>query len=188
MDTGLFGADVMHGLAQLLRTLLPVMAAIGTISSVAGLWRMFVKWGRPGALSLVPFARGWIFGKDSNALPRAVYSISDGAIMALTPIFYYIRAFGDLAAVTVGGFTFYVDGPMLAVAAIWAVAELLRFGTSVCVSSNLVNKHRQKKRWVLSWVLLPQLTQIVWGFSSRFVARSGEQANARIQMERARKA
>ena len=164
----------MYGLAQLLRTLLPVMAAIGTISSVAGLWRMFVKWGRPGALSLVPFARGWIFGKDSNALPRAVYSISDGAIMALTPIFYYIRAFGDLAAVTVGGFTFYVDGPMLAVTAIWAVAELVRFGTSVHVSSNLVKKHGQKKRWVLSWVLLPQLSQIVWGFSNRFVKGNGK--------------
>ncbi len=164
-----FNTERMYAIAQIVRTLMPIMAAIGTVTSVIGLWKIFRKWNQPGFLSLIPFARGWIFGRDSNKRPRLLYSISDGVILLLTPIFYWIRATGTLTEAHIGGFTFYVDRSMIIITVIWAIAEVTRFGSSVYISANLVKKNGQKKRWILSWVLLPKLSRIVWGFSSRFV-------------------
>ena len=87
-------SETLFNIAQLIRTLLPIFAAIGTISSAVGFWRIFRKWHKPGILSLVPFARGWVFGKDSGRTARTLYAFSDGVIVVLTPIFYYIRAYG----------------------------------------------------------------------------------------------
>ncbi len=169
MQQTLFGNDLLYELAQLLRSLMPLMAAIGTASSIVGLWKMFTKWGYSGALSLLPFIRGWIFAKDSSTAARATYSISDGTILVLTPIFYGIRMFGHLTPVAVGRFTFYLDTPMLIVTAIWAVAEVARFASKVPVTVSLVEKSGQKKRWVLSWMVFPKISQIIWGFSDKFV-------------------
>lgn len=168
----LLNTEVMYNIAQFIRTLMPIMAAIGTISSIVGLWRIFVKWGKPGILSILPFARGWIFGKDSDRRPRLIYSFSDGMIMILTPIFYWIRACGELTPISVYGFTFYVDKSMVIITVIWAIAEILRFSSSVYISANLVKKSRQKKGWVLSWIFLPKLSKIIWGFSNRFVDKN----------------
>jgi len=167
--TDLFNAERMYAIAQFIRTLMPIMAGIGTVSSVIGLWRMFNKWHQPGILSLLPFARGWIFGRDSERKPRLVYSISDGVILVLTPIFYWIRATGTLTETHIGNFTFYVDRSMIIITVIWAMAEIMRFCSSVHISANLVKKNGQKKRWVLSWIFLPKLSKIVWGFSNRYV-------------------
>ena len=159
----------MYAIAQFIRTLMPIMAGIGTVSSVIGLWRMFNKWHQPGILSLLPFARGWVFGRDSEWKPRLIYSISDGVILVLTPIFYWIRAHGELTEANIGSFTFYVDRSMIIITVIWAIAEIVRFCSSVHISANLVKKNGQKKRWVLSWIFLPKLSKIVWGFSNRYV-------------------
>ena len=102
-------SETMYNIVQFVRTLMPIFAAIGTVTSVIGFWKMFRKWGKPGVLSLLPFVRGWIFGKDSANTPRLIYAAADGIIVTLTPIFYYIRAYGDLQEYAVGGFTFYVD-------------------------------------------------------------------------------
>ena len=169
MQQTLFGNDLLYELAELLRSLMPLMAAIGTVSSIIGLWKMFTKWGYSGALSLLPFTRGWVFAKDSGFAARATYSISDGTIMVLTPIFYAIRMFGQLTPVDVAGFTFYVDTPMLVVTAIWAVAEVARFTSKVPVTVSLVDKSGQKRRWVLSWMVFPKISQVLWGFSGKFV-------------------
>ena len=152
------GSETMYQIAQVIRTLLPVFAAIGTVSSAVGFWRMFRKWGEPGVLSLVPFARGWIFGRDSGRVARLLYAASDGMIVVLTPIFYYIRAFGDLQEFVVGRFTFYVDAPMLVVTAIWAVAEAVRFLSSVHISANLCKKNGRGIAWIVSWILLMRTT------------------------------
>ena len=167
-------SETMYQIVQVIRTLLPIFAAIGTISSAVGFWRIFKKWGKPGYLSLIPFVRGWIFGKDSPNIPRFLYSFSDGMIVVLTPIFYYIRAFGEVQEYTVGSFVFYVDHAMIIVMAIWAVMEIVRFVSSVHISANLVEKNNQKKGWVISWVLLPKITKIIWGFSNRFIKENGE--------------
>ena len=172
--TDLFGSDTMYTIAQIIRTAMPIMAAIGTISSIVGFWRMFTKWGRPGYLSLLPFVRGWIFGKDSEKKPRLVYSISDGSIMVMTPIFYWIRAHGAVTPVTFHGFTFYVDKPMIIITVIWAIAEIARFSSSVFISANLVKKNNQKKGWILSWILFPKYTKIIWGFSNKYVKNGPE--------------
>ena len=164
-----FSTERMYVIAQFIRTLMPIMAGIGTVSSVIGLWRMFVKWHQPGVLSLLPFARGWIFGRDSDTKPRLVYSLSDGVILVLTPIFYWIRANGELTEAHFGSFTFYVDRSMIIITVIWAIAEIMRFCSSVHISANLVKKSGQKKRWILSWIFLPKLSKIVWGFSNRYV-------------------
>ena len=166
--------EFMYHIAQVIRTLMPIFAAIGTVSSIIGLWRIFVKWNRPGILSVVPFARGWIFGKDSETKPRLIYSISDGVIMVLTPIFYWIRATGVLTEMKIGNFTFYVDKSMVVITIFWAVAEILRFLSSVHISAKLVRKNHQKKGWILSWILLPKLSKIIWGFSNGFVKEDEE--------------
>ena len=116
-------SETLYNIAQFIRNLLPIFAAIGTISSAIGFWKMFQKWNKPGILSLVPFVRGWIFGKDSKKSARIFYSLSDGIILVLTPIYYYIRAYGDLKEYTIGKFVIYLDTPMLIVTVIWAVAE-----------------------------------------------------------------
>lgn len=164
-----FNTERMYTITQFIRTLMPIMAGIGTVSSVIGLWRMFVKWDQPGFLSLLPFARGWVFGRDSERKPRLIYSISDGVILVLTPIFYWIRATGTLTEAHIGSFKFYVDRSMIIITVFWAIAEIMRFFSSVHISANLVKKNGQKKRWVLSWIFLPKLSKIVWGFSNRYV-------------------
>ena len=165
-------SETMYQIVQVIRTLLPVFAAIGTVSSAVGFWRIFRKWNKPGIYSVIPFVRGWIFGKDSGNVPRALYACSDGIIVVLTPIFYYIRAYGQVKEYTVGRFVFYVDTAMLIVTCIWAVAEVVRFLSSVHISANLVKKNRKGKVWVVSWVLLPKITKIIWGFSGRFITES----------------
>ncbi len=167
--TEFLNSERMYLIAQMIRTLLPIMAGIGTVSSVIGSWSMFVKWHKPGYLSLLPFARGWVFAKDSALTPRLMYSISDGIILVLTPIFYWIRANVQLTEMTVGNFTFYVDRPMIIITVIWAIMEVMRFGSSIFISANLVKKSGQKKRWVLSWVLFPKFSKIVWGLTNRYV-------------------
>lgn len=164
-----FNSERMYAIAQFIRTLMPIMAAIGTVSSAIGLWRMFNKWHKPGILSLIPFARGWIFGRDSDIKPRLIYSISDGVILVLTPIFYWIRATGTLTEAHIWKFTFYVDRSMIIITVFWAIAEIMRFYSSVHISANLVKKNKQKKRWVLSWIFLPKFSKVVWGFSNRYV-------------------
>ena len=161
--------DTMYYIAQILRTAMPICAGIGTITSAAGLWQMFHKWGKPGWLSLVPFVRGWIFSKDSSTFMRAVYAISDGIILALTPLFYYIRANGVVQEYQVRGFTFYMDRSMLIITIIWAIAEFVRFLSSVDVSSNLCKKNDQGILWVICWVAFPWLPKILWGLSNRYM-------------------
>lgn len=77
-------SETLFHIVQFIRTLLPIFAAIGTISSSIGFWRMFQKWNKPGVLSLVPFVRGWVFGKDSPKKARLLYAVSDGIIVVLT--------------------------------------------------------------------------------------------------------
>ena len=165
----LFRSETMYRIAEIIRSLLPVFAAIGTISSAAGFWRIFSKWKVPGYYSLIPFVRGWIFGKDSANRARFLYAFSDGLIVVLTPIFYYIRANGRLQEYKIGTFTFYMDRAMLVVTIIWAICEAVRFFSSVHISANLVKKNHQKKVWALSWVFLPKISKIIWGFSDRFI-------------------
>ena len=165
-------SETLFNIAQLIRTLLPIFAAIGTISSAVGFWRIFRKWHKPGILSLVPFARGWVFGKDSGRTARTLYAISDGVIVVLTPIFYYIRAYGELREYVIGRFVFYVDRAMLIVTAIWAMAEIVRFLSSVHISANLCKKNNRGKAWIFSWILLPKLSKIIWGFSDKFIAEN----------------
>lgn len=167
-------SEILFNIVQFIRTLLPIFAAIGTISSAVGFWRIFKKWKKPGILSLVPFARGWIFGKDSGKIPRTLYALSDGMIVVLTPVFYYIRAFGEVKEYSIGRFVFYVDTAMLIVTAIWAVAEIVRFLSSVHISANLCKKNNRGKGWIFSWVLLPKFSKIVWGFSNRFITERKE--------------
>ena len=167
-------SQTIYNLVQLIRNLLPVFAAIGTISSAIGFWRIFQKWRAPGILSLVPFARGWVFGRDSGRTARFLYAFSDGLIFVLTPIFFYIRANGALREYTVWRFTFYVDTPMLIVTAIWAAAEVARFLSSVHITANLCKKNHRGKIWVASWILLPKLTKVLWGFSGRFIQEPRE--------------
>lgn len=155
-------SETLFHIVQFIRTLLPIFAAIGTISSAIGFWRMFQKWNKPGVLSLVPFVRGWVFGKDSPKKARLLYAVSDGIIVVLTPIFYYIRAYGDVQEYVIRGFTFYVDNAMLVVTAIWAVAEVIRFLSSVHLSANLCKKAGRGKGW------------IVWGFSGRYITEREE--------------
>ena len=65
--------------------------------------------------------------------------------------------------------TFYVDRSMIIITVVWAIAEIMRFCSSVHISANLVKKNGQKKRWILSWIFLPKFSKIVWGFSNRYV-------------------
>ena len=167
-------SETLFHIVQFIRTLLPIFAAIGTISSAVGFWRIFQKWHKPGILSLIPFVRGWIFGKDSGKTARTLYAVSDGMIVVLTPIFYYIRAYGEVQEYVIGRFVFYVDRAMLIVTAIWAVAEVIRFFSSVHISANLCKKNHRGKAWTFSWVLLPKLSKIVWGFSGRFITEPRE--------------
>ena len=169
-----FNSERMYAISQFIRTLMPIMAGIGTISSVVGLWKMFIRWHKPGVLSLLPFARGWIFGRDSATKPRIVYSVSDGVILVLTPIFYWIRANGVLTEAHIGNFTFYVDRSMIIITVIWAIAEILRFFSSLHIYANLVKKNGQKKRWILSWIFLPKFSKIVWGFSNKYVKENSK--------------
>ena len=167
--------ETLYNIANIIRSLMPVFAAIGTVSSAVGFWRIFQKWHKPGILSIIPFARGWIFGKDSGRTARMLYAGSDGMILTLTPIFYYIRANGQLQEYNFHGFTFYMDKPMLIVTSIWAVAEVVRFLSSVHISANLCKKNNKGKVWVFSWVFLPKFSKIVWGFSNRFITGNGEE-------------
>ena len=162
-------AETMYKIAQVIRTLLPIFAAIGTVTSAVGFWKIFRKWGRPGWYSLLPFVRGWVFGKDSPKTARLLYAVSDGIIVVLTPIFYYIRATGELQAVSAHGFTFYIDRAMLFITVIWAIAEAVRFLSSIHISSNLVKKNDRGKGWAAFWVLFPKYAKIIWGFSGRFL-------------------
>ena len=167
-------SETIYKIVQLIRTLLPTFAAIGTVSSAVGFWRIFRKWNEPGIYSLIPFARGWIFGRDSGKTARMIYAGSDGLIVVLTPIFYYIRANGELREYTVGRFVFYLDTAMLIVTAIWAVAEAVRFLSSVHISANLCRENHRGKAWVISWVFLPKFSKIIWGFSNRFITEHKE--------------
>ena len=167
-------SETLFNIVQFIRTLLPIFAAIGTISSAVGFWRMFRKWDKPGYLSLIPFIRGWIFGKDSGNIARFLYAFSDGMIVVLTPIFYYIRIYGEVQEYVVGEFVFYVDRAMLIITAIWAVMEAIRFFSSIHISANLVKKNNRGKGWIVSWVLLPDFSKIVWGFSNRFLKETKE--------------
>ena len=148
---------------------MPILAGIGTVSSIIGLARIFNKWHQPWFLSMLPFARGWIFAKDSKTEIRLIYSIFDGLILIMTPIFYWIRATVQLTEVQIGSFIIYVDRPMIILTIFWAIAEIMRFYSSVHISANLVKKNGQKKKWILSWIFLPQISKIVWGFSDRYV-------------------
>ena len=170
-------SQIMYNIVQVIRTLLPVFAAIGTISSAVGFWRMFRKWDTPGWFSLIPFLRGWVFGRDSSRLPRLLYAISDGMIVVLTPIFYYIRAYGDVTEYVFHGFTLYVDTPMLIVTAIWAVCEVVRFLSSVHITTKLCKKNDRGIGWVFTWILLPQVSKILWGFSNRIMADSRKKSD-----------
>ena len=161
--------NVILEITELIRTAIPIFAAIGTITSIIGFWRIFKKWNVPGILSLIPFVRSWIFSKDSNFWIKLFYSLSDGFIMILTPIFYYIRAYGELKPVKIYGITFYLDTPMLIVVIIWAILEIIKFISYALVTNKIVIKNNQKKIWVLAWILIPKITKIIWGFSNKFI-------------------
>ena len=161
--------DIIYEITELIRTALPIFAAIGTISSIIGFWRIFKKLNVPGIFSLIPFVRSFIFSKDSNFWVKLFYSLSDGFIMILTPIFYYIRAYGNLRPVEIYGITFYLDTAMLIVVIIWAILEVIRFITHAMVTNKIVIKNNQKKIWVLAWIFIPKITKIIWGFSNKFI-------------------
>lgn len=169
--------DIVLVITELIRTAIPIFAAIGTIGSIIGFWRIFKKWNIPGALSLVPFVRSWKFSKDSNFWIKLSYSLSDGFIMILTPIFYYIRAFGKLKPVVIHGITFYLDTPMLIVVIIWAILEVIKFVSYALVTNTIVIKNNQKKIWVLAWIIAPKLTKIIWGFSNKFIKEETKEKN-----------
>ena len=170
-------SETLYQIVQTIRTLLPVFAAIGTISSAVGFWKIFNKWGKPGVLSLLPFARGWIFGKDSETIPRSLYAISDGLIVVLTPIFYYIRANGKVEEVMIAGHLFYIDKAMLVVTVVWAICEGIRFLSSVHISANLCKKNERGKGWTISWVLMPKISKIIWGFSDQYIKNELKEEN-----------
>ena len=52
MKADFYSSERMYAIAQFIRTLMPIMAGIGTVSSVIGLWRSFSKWHQPGILSI----------------------------------------------------------------------------------------------------------------------------------------
>ena len=79
---------------------------------------------------------------------------------------------GELREYVIGRFVFYVDRAMLIVTAIWAVAEIVRFLSSVHISANLCKKNNRGKAWIFSWILLPKLSKIIWGFSDKFIAEN----------------
>ena len=168
-------SELFYNITQLIRTLLPVFAAIGTITSAVGFWRIFNKWRINGIYSLIPFVRGWIFGKDSKIIPRIFYAVSDGIIVVLTPIFYYLRVYGNIEEYTIGKFVIYVDRAMLIVIIIWVLVELIRFFSSIHIAANLCKKNNRGKGWIFSWVLIPQFTKIVWGFSNKFIKEFKEE-------------
>ena len=49
--------------------------------------------------------------------------------------------------------------------------EFLQFGAHFRKSCK---KSGQKKRWILSWIFLPKLSKIVWGFSNRYVKENAK--------------
>ena len=58
--------DIIYVVTELIRTLIPIFGAVGTITSIIGFWRIFKKWNIPGIYSLIPFVRSWIFSKDNE--------------------------------------------------------------------------------------------------------------------------
>ena len=165
-------SDLFFRFAEIIRSLLPVFAAIGTVSSIVGFWKIFNKWGKPGYLSLLPFARGWIFGKDSPETARTIYAFSDGFIVVLTPIFYYLRANSASEPLfEFHGYTIYGDKPMMIITVIWAIAEIVKFLSSVHISANLCKKNNKGKRWIATWIVFPKIAKIIWGFSDKFLQK-----------------
>jgi multisubunit Na+/H+ antiporter MnhG subunit len=152
-------SETLLAIVQVIRTLLLIFAAIGTIFSIIGFLRMFQKWNKPGILSVISFTRGWF--KYSGLKARIFYALSDGIIVVLTPIFYYIKAYGAVEELVVRGYLFYLDKAMLAKTAFWVVAEVIRLLSSVHISANLCRKNNQGKAWIASWILLPKLSKIV---------------------------
>ena len=171
MFDDIINSDIMLTITQVLRTITPFLAAIGTISSTVGFWRIFQKWNKPGIYSMIPFVRGWIFSKDSSFITRALYSFADGFIVVLTPIFYWIRINGKVEEVIIKDFTFYIDRTMLTVVVIWAIAEVVKFISYAITAKNLCIKNNKKKRWIFSWIFLPKITKVIWGFSNKFIKK-----------------
>ena len=171
MLDNIINSNVMLNITQFFRTITPILAAIGTISSTVGFWRIFQKWNKPGIYSIIPFIRGWIFSKDSSYITRMLYSFSDGFIVVLTPIFYWIRIYGNIEEVVIKDFTFYIDRAMIIVVVLWAIAEIVKFISYTIVAKNLCIKNNKKKRWIFSWIFLPKFTKIIWGFSNKFIKK-----------------
>ena len=80
----------MNKFINLVWEIILYLVALFTLTSIIGLRKMFNKWHKSGLLSLVSFTRGWIFSKDSKLAIRLIYSISDGIILILTPIYYWL--------------------------------------------------------------------------------------------------
>ena len=161
----------MIKLIDLVRILLPYFTALCTIFATVGFWRMFRKWNQPGYLSLLPFARGWIFARDSRKTPRLVYTISDGIVLLMTPAFYYFSATGRTAAHRFLGYTIYMDSSLLVLTVIWCILQACVFVSSIFVSRRLCEVNETNKFWMICWILVPNLTKIIWGFSEKYLKR-----------------
>ena len=60
---------------------------------------------------------------------------------------------------------------MMIITVIWAIAEIVKFLSSVHISANLCKKNNKGKGWVAVWIIFSKIAKIIWGFSDKFLQK-----------------
>ena len=133
---------------------LDVLSILWNCLFFAGLWGVFQKCGVKGWWALVPVARYYKLGVCAGREPEGrVLAALSGVITVSSIVTRFLDKESSLA---------------LFIAAVSFMLLLVQFIYLIRVYLGLIEVFGQKKRWIIPWVLVENLTAPLWGFYKKF--------------------
>ena len=133
---------------------LDVLSILWNCLFIAGLWGVFQKCGVKGWWALVPVARYYKLGVCAGREPEGrVLAALSGVITVSSIVTRFLDEESSLA---------------LLIAAVSFMLLLVQFIYLVRVDLGLIEVFGRKKRWIIPWVLVENLTAPLWGFVKKF--------------------
>lgn len=145
---------VLKVLSCILFNTTDAVSAAGTILFIAGLCRIFVKFGEKGWKALIPCYRLYVLGE-------CVGRVMEGRVMFILEILSTIAGIVTIFTPDNGSFELQI----LIVLIMLSIAHLIY---QIRLYIGLTEAFGRRKRWAFLWFFLRQICALLWGFSGKF--------------------
>ena len=121
---------------------------------IVGLWGIFRKCGVKGWWALIPFARQYKLGVCAGREPEGrVAAVLAGAMTAGSIAVKFLDEDSSLS---------------MFISVVLFMLLLVQFVYMIRIDLGLIEVFGRKKRWIIPWVLVENLTAPLWGFHKKF--------------------